>query len=122
MTTESKIRNAVHYFLGAVFSYCGLCLLIIVMNEVQTFLIKSIVGTIIGLLFGVGIELYQNWFLKQEVDWNDIKRTAIGGLAGGIICLCFPNVYFITTYVFYYAIAICVAEIIRSQIALRTKK
>jgi hypothetical protein len=121
MTIEAKLRNAVHYFLGAVFAYCGLSLLIIVMNEVQTFLIKSIVGTIIGLLVGVAIELYQNWFLKQEVDWNDIKRTGFGGLAGGIICLAFPNVDFIAAYMFYFAVAICIAEIIRSQIVLRKK-
>lgn len=116
MTTEAKIRNAVHYFLGAVFAYCGLCLLIIVMNEVQTFIIKSVVGTIIGLLVGVGIEVYQNWFLKQKVDWDDIKRTGLGGLVGGLVCLAFPQVDFITTYVFYFAIFICVAEIVRSLI------
>jgi len=121
MTNLAKIRNGIHYFIGAVFAYCGLSATIIEMNEIQTFLIKSIVGTIIGLLVGTAIEAYQNWFLKQAVDWVDIQRTAIGGLAGGIICLAFPNVHFITYYVFYFAVAICVAEIIRSQIALRKK-
>jgi len=119
MKKLAKFRNSIHYFLGAVFAYCGLSALIIEMNEIQTFLIKSIVGTIIGLLIGVGIELYQNWFLKQFVDWNDIKRTGLGGLVGGIICLAFPNVYFITTYLLISCIAICVIEIVRSQIALR---
>lgn len=121
MTNLAKIRNGIHYFIGAVFAYCGLSATIIVMNEVQEFLIKSIVGAVIGALVGVAIELYQNWFLKQAVDWNDIQRTAIGGLAGGIICLAFPNVHFITTYMFYFALLICVAEIVRSQIALRKK-
>jgi predicted lysophospholipase L1 biosynthesis ABC-type transport system permease subunit len=119
MTKLAKFRNAIHYFLGAVFAYYGLSATIIEMNEIQTFLIKSLVGSAIGLLVGVGIELYQNWFLKQFVDWNDIKRTGLGGLAGGIICLAFPNVHFITTYMFYFALLICVAEIVRSQIALR---
>jgi len=119
MTNLAKFRNSIHYFLGAVFAYCGLSALIIEMNEVQTFFIKSIVGTIIGLLVGTAIELYQNWFLKQFVDWVDIQRTAIGGLAGGIICLAFPNVHFITYYLFISCIVICVIEIVRSQIALR---
>jgi ABC-type multidrug transport system fused ATPase/permease subunit len=119
MTTIAKIRNGIHYFIGAVFAYCGLSATIIEMNEIQTFLIKSIVGTIIGLLVGVAIEVYQNWFLKQSVDWVDINRTAIGGLAGGLVCLAFPNVHFITYYLFISCIAICVIEIVRSQIALR---
>ena len=121
MTNLAKIRNGTHYFIGAVFAYCGLSATVIVMNEVQMFIIKSLVGTIIGLLVGTAIELYQNWFLKQSVDWNDIKRTGFGGLAGGIICLCFPDVHFITTYLFYFTLFICVAEIVRSQIALRKK-
>lgn len=121
MTKLAKLRNAIHYFLGAVFAYSGLSSTIIVMNEVQTFFIKTIVGTILGILVGVAIEIYQNVFLKQTVGWDDIKRTAIGGAAGGLICLAVPNVDFITTYVFYFALFICLAEIVRSQIALRKK-
>lgn len=117
MTTEAKIRNILHYFLGGVFAYCAVNKTVYNMNEFQTFILSGLVGCLVGILVGTAIEIYQNWILKQRVDWDDIKRTAKGGVLGGILFVCQPNLVFIAKYLFWGCIAICVLEVLRSQLA-----
>lgn len=117
MTTEARIRNGIHYFIGGVFAYCVTNATINNMNEVQTFILSLVVGGMVGGLIGTAIEIYQNWFIGQKYDNKDIKRTIIGGLIGGLLFVCQSDIKLITVYLFWACVIICVSEIIRSQIA-----
>jgi VanZ family protein len=112
----SNIRNIIHYFLGVTMAYTFDNYSIKNMNEIQLFVLSMIVGGVVGLLIGVAIEIYQNWFLKQKYNNLDIKRTMVGGLIGGLIYFCQSNLSLITVWFFWICIGICVLEIIRSQV------
>ena len=116
-----QLRNSIHYYLGAIIPYKALSYTIIDMNELQMFIIKIVSCILMSAFLGCIIELYQSWVLKQFIDWNDVKRTIVGGIAGGIICVADQHLKFMTTYLFYLSIVIIIAELIRSQIVLRKK-
>ena len=116
MTTEAKIRNGIHVYLGAVISYKLLSYTIIDMPDWQKFIV--VIGALgISAMLGALIELYQMIFLNQKVNWGDIGLTILGGLLGGLVSTTYHNLNFITTWLFYIALGICVLEIVRSQLS-----
>jgi hypothetical protein len=114
-----QIRNVAHYILGFVFLYCiGNATYV---NDFRLF--EKVFGSIIiGLIFGGAIgafwEFINEYAFKIKHDINDVKRTALGGAFGCFLACFYPNIYFISFWLFYACIALVIADLIR---AIRNK-
>jgi hypothetical protein len=116
MTTEAKIRNGLHIYVGAIIAYKLLSYTIIDFDEVGQFLIKMISCGLLGLVLGAMIEFYQVIIGQKYQGLGDIGLTGLGGLVGGLLCVADQHITFVTTWLFYFALLIFIAEIVRSLI------
>jgi hypothetical protein len=110
------IRNIAHYIVGFVMLYC-------VGNATYVndfYLWQKIVGSIfIGLIFGGTIGAFWEFINKLafniQGDFNDVKRTAIGGFFGCLLACFYQDITFITFWLFYACIALIIADLIRKK-------
>lgn len=97
------IRNIGHYIIFAMVVY-----IIGNATEVHTYkgfgnlIACSLVGGIIGAVFGFAFDWLQELFKVGKIDMKDVQRSAIGGLFGGALAFFVGSdflFWFFTTFV-----------------------
>jgi len=86
-------RDYYHIFIGFTIMYLiGSVTNFAEFNTYSKIIGVPLISLIIGGFAGFFWEWVQSYLMKSYFDYNDVIRTAIGSLLGGLFCLWLPNI------------------------------